>query len=364
MVFDVYRDRKVLVTGHTGFKGAWLTTWLLELGAQVIGISDRVPTSPSHFDSAHLKDRIVDLRIDIRDREALRAAIHDVRPDFVFHLAAQSLVRRSYREPVETLAVNVMGTAHVLDALRSLDRPCVAVMITSDKCYDNVEWNWGYRETDRLGGKDPYSASKGAAELAIRTFASSYFAAADSPVRLAVARAGNVIGGGDWADDRVVPDCVRAWAKGQAMEIRKPDATRPWQHVLEPLSGYLTLGAELARRAELHAEPFNFGPPAEQNYSVLALIEALERHWPGTRHVVVPADGNTPEAGLLKLNCDKALASLRWRATLDFAETVAITADWYRRFYENTGRSMLDTTRGQIADYVARARERRIAWAM
>jgi CDP-glucose 4,6-dehydratase len=294
----------------------------------------------------------------------LRAAIRSVQPDFVFHLAAQSLVRRSYREPVETLAINMMGTAHVLDALRTLARPCAAVMITSDKCYDNVEWSWGYRETDRLGGKDPYSASKGAAELAIRTFACSYFAAADSPVRLAVGRAGNVIGGGDWAEDRVVPDCVRAWAKGQAVEIRSPNATRPWQHVLEPLSGYLTLGAELAKRRELHAEPFNFGPAAEQTYSVLSLIELMEQHWPGTRHGVVPRHGDGVEAGLLKLNCDKALAWLRWRATLDFTETVRMTADWYRRFYESAGRSMLDTTRGQIADYVELARKRRIAWAM
>lgn len=363
MLFDIYRGRKVLVTGHTGFKGSWLTAWLLQLGAQVTGLADGVPTSPSHFDSAGLKDRITDLRVDIRDRQAVRAAVQTARPDFVFHLAAQSLVRRSYREPVETLAVNMMGTAHLLDVLRTLDRQCVAVIITSDKCYDNVEWNWGYRETDRLGGKDPYSASKAAAELAIRTFACSYFADGDG-VRLAAGRAGNVIGGGDWAEDRVVPDCVRAWATGRAVEIRHPEATRPWQHVLEPLSGYLTLGAELAARPELRAEPFNFGPPAEQNYSVLSLIEALQNHWPGTQHVVIPRQEDRPEAGLLKLNCDKAMALLRWRATLDFAETVRLTADWYRRFYENIGRSTLDATCGQIADYVALARKRRLVWAM
>jgi len=364
MLFDVYRNRNVLVTGHTGFKGAWLTTWLLQLGAHVTGIADRVPTSPSHFESVGLKDRIADLRIDVRDRDALRGAIHDAQPDFVFHLAAQSLVRRSYREPVETLAVNVMGTAHVLDALRTLDRACTAVIITSDKCYDNVEWAWGYRETDRLGGKDPYSGSKGAAELAIRAFGASYFGASESPVRLAVGRAGNVIGGGDWAEDRIVPDCIRAWANGNAVEIRRPEATRPWQHVLEPLSGYLALGAELAKRAELHAEPFNFGPPAEQNYSVLSLIEALQQHWPGTRHVVVSGNDNRPEAGLLKLNCDKALAALHWRAVLDFAETVRMTAEWYRRFYGDTAHSMLDMTCRQIADYETQARKRGLAWAM
>jgi CDP-glucose 4,6-dehydratase len=358
---DLYRDKTVLVTGHTGFKGSWLTAWLLKLGGRVVGISNGVPTTPSHFESARLGISITDLRIDIRDRGLLADAILRTQPDFVFHLAAQPLVRHSYREPVETLAVNLMGSAHVLDALRQLNKPCLVVMITSDKCYYNVEWTWGYRETDRLGGKDPYSASKGAAELAIHTFVASYFSAADCAIRVAVGRAGNVIGGGDWADDRIVPDCVRAWAANQPVEIRSPKATRPWQHVLEPLSGYLTLGAELSAGRSLNGEPFNFGPPAEQNHSVLALIEAIQQHWPGAGHVIQARSGQ--EAGLLKLNCDKALAILRWRATLDFAETVRMTADWYRQFYEQPGRTMLEITLQQIEEYVAVARERGLGWA-
>lgn len=361
---NLYRDKAVLVTGHTGFKGSWLSAWLLELGARVTGVANEVPTEPAHFSCAGLGERITDLRLDIRDRQALREAVDQVQPDFVFHLAAQSLVRRSYREPIETLAVNLMGSAHLLDALRRLNKPCTVVMITSDKCYDNVEWAWGYRETDRLGGKDPYSASKAAAELAIRTFVSSYFSAVDCPIRVAAARAGNVIGGGDWAEDRLVPDCIRAWAEKRPVEIRSPQATRPWQHVLEPLSGYLALAGNLAVRRALNGEPFNFGPPSEQSPSVLALIEAMQQHWPGAAHVInanAQPDDRT-EAGLLKLNCDKALAVLQWRTTLDFAETVRLTVDWYRRFYQCSGEPMLDVTLGQIRDYVATARQRDLAW--
>ncbi|HEC15241.1 MAG TPA: CDP-glucose 4,6-dehydratase [Sedimenticola sp.] len=363
MFKGIFNGKSVVVTGHTGFKGSWLAAWLIELGARVTGISDAVPTSPSHFECAGLGAHLTDVRLDIRDRKALRGAIHRARPDFVFHLAAQPLVRRSYREPIDTLAVNVMGTAHLLDALRTVDWPCVAVMITSDKCYDNVEWVWGYRETDRLGGKDPYSASKGAAELVIRTYACSYFQEPDGPVRLAVGRAGNVIGGGDWAEDRIVPDSVRAWAENRSVEIRNPHATRPWQHVLEPLSGYLTLGAQLAVRPEMHGEPFNFGPSPDQNFSVQALLAAMVKHWPGAGHTVVMQPGGSPEAGLLKLDCDKALSLLGWRATLDFPRTVVMTTEWYRRYYEHPGASMLDVTRGQIADYVALAREGGAAWA-
>jgi CDP-glucose 4,6-dehydratase len=322
-----------------------------------------VPTAPAHFECADLGARIDDRRLDIRDRAALLSAIAAAEPDFVFHLAAQALVRRSYRDPVDTLAVNVMGTAHVLDALRQVGKPCAVVMITSDKCYDNVEWVWGYRETDRLGGKDPYSASKGAAELAIRSFVASYFSDPDCPIRVGIGRAGNVIGGGDWAEDRIVPDCVRAWASGAIVNIRNPQATRPWQHVLEPLSGYLALGRQLASAGALHGEPFNFGPPAEQDHSVLELIEAMAGHWPGAAHRVESQGGGRPEAGLLKLNCDKALARLQWKATLDFGETVAMTADWYRRFYGQPDAAMFETSLAQIGRYEALARARGLAWA-
>lgn len=264
-ILNVFANTKVLVTGHTGFKGSWLSLWLTQLGAQVSGISLGVPTEPSHFAAAGLVERIQDYRLDIRDGTALKSLVQDIQPDFVFHLAAQPLVRRSYADPVETWQTNAMGTINVLEALRGLKNPCVAVLITSDKCYDNVEWVWGYRETDALGGPDPYSASKGAAELAIRSYVRSYFPK-DGPVRIGVGRAGNVIGGGDWADDRIVPDCVHAWSRGETVQLRNPLATRPWQHVLEPLSGYLNLAIALHLDAKWHGEPFNFGPPAQQNH--------------------------------------------------------------------------------------------------
>jgi len=230
-----YQSKTVLITGHTGFKGAWLAAWLKNLGAKVVGIALDPPTQLSHFTAAHLADDMVDYQIDIRNQLDLEKAIVSVQPDFVFHLAAQALVRRSYEDPLETWQTNVLGTLHLLEALRKLDKPCAAVIITSDKCYDNVEWVWGYRETDAMGGPDPYSASKGAAELAIRSHIKSYFPKACSKVRIASARAGNVIGGGDWAADRIVPDCVKAWSTDNLVELRNPHSTRPWQHVLEPL---------------------------------------------------------------------------------------------------------------------------------
>ena len=232
MQLNSFNNKTVIVTGHTGFKGAWLTAWLKNLGARVVGIACDPPTVPSHFAAALIAEGITDLRIDIRDQAVLEEAIVASQPDFVFHLAAQALVRRSYEDPMETWQTNVMGTLHVLEALRKLKKPCSVVIITSDKCYDNVEWVWGYRETDALGGPDPYSASKGAAELAIKSYIKSYFPKETSLVRIVSARAGNVIGGGDWAEHRIVPDCVKAWSVNRLVELRNPHSTRPWQHVL------------------------------------------------------------------------------------------------------------------------------------
>jgi len=363
MLGNSFNAKTVLITGHTGFKGAWLTAWLKNLGAKVVGIALDPPSEPAHFTVANIADGITDLRIDIRSQAALEDAVVSAQPDFVFHLAAQALVRRSYDDPIETWQTNVLGTLHLLEALRKLDKPCAAVIITSDKCYDNVEWVWGYRETDAMGGPDPYSASKGAAELAIRSHIKSYFPKATSKVRIASARAGNVIGGGDWAADRIVPDCVRAWSTNNDVELRNPHSTRPWQHVLEPLSGYLSLALALAQRPELHNEPFNFGPPAQQNHSVLELVQQMALHWDQVRWQDVSQSAVGPyESGLLKLNCDKALHYLRWHAVMGFEDTVRMTAEWYRAYYQQPAR-IGATTDSQIEAYTAIARQHGLVWA-
>lgn len=363
MRLNQFYNKKVLITGHTGFKGSWLSLWMSQMGAWVSGVSLDVATEPSHFAAACLTERVRDYRLDIRDGGALKALVHEIQPDFVFHLAAQALVRRSYGDPADTWQTNVMGTLNVLEALRGLKNPCIAVLITSDKCYDNVEWVWGYRETDALGGPDPYSASKGAAELAIRSYVRSFFPA-DGTVRIGVGRAGNVIGGGDWAEDRVVPDCMRAWSRGETVALRNPLATRPWQHVLEPLSGYLSLAMTLEESATLHGQPFNFGPSAQHNHSVGKLVEAMSHHWDRVRWEDISAQYGGPyESGLLKLNCDKALHHLRWQAVWGFDETVRETALWYRRYYEQPVQSIADFSLGQIAAYVKAAREQGLAWA-
>jgi CDP-glucose 4,6-dehydratase len=363
-MFDPVRGKTVLITGHTGFKGSWLAVWLRSLGANVVGLALEPPTSPSHFEAATLAREVADYKGDVRDFQRVNEVVQETQPDFVFHLAAQPLVRQSYDEPVQTFETNVLGTLHLLEALRGLGKTCTAVFITSDKCYDNVEWEWGYRETDALGGPDPYSGSKGAAELAIRSYVRSFFTSGSSPARIAVARAGNVIGGGDWASDRIVPDCVRAWSRGEEVELRNPQATRPWQHVLEPLSGYLALATALTAREELHGEAFNFGPPSHQNHSVRDLVESMGRHWEQVRWCDASGKGDEPhESGLLKLNCDKALQRLQWRPTLDFDETVQLTAEWYREYYGESSSSILDLTSSQIAGYVAQAKQRGLAWA-
>lgn len=359
---NTFNGKTVFVTGHTGFKGAWLTAWLKQLGARVVGVALAPLTEPSHFAVAHMADDMKDLRIDIRDRAAMEDAILSAQPDFVFHLAAQALVRHSYDDPVETWETNVMGTLHVLEALRKLDKPCAAVIITSDKCYDNVEWVWGYRETDAMGGPDPYSASKGAAELAIRSHIKSYFPKETSKVRIASVRAGNVIGGGDWAADRIVPDCVKAWSAGNSVELRNPHSTRPWQHVLEPLSGYISLAIALLVRPELHAEPFNFGPPAQQNHSVLELVQQMALHWDQVRWQDVSGSLVGPyESGLLKLNCDKSLHYLHWHAVMGFEDTVRMTAEWYRAYYRQPGQ-IATITRSQIEAYTAIAKQQKLEW--
>jgi CDP-glucose 4,6-dehydratase len=362
---DFYRGKKVFVTGHTGFKGSWLCEWLLLLGAQVSGYSLAPPTDPSLFDQLGLQER-VDHRIrDVRDRDALKSAIREIQPDVVFHLAAQSLVRQAYAKPVETYTTNVLGTVHLLQALRNLEKPCAAVFITSDKCYENREWHYGYRENDTLGGYDPYSSSKACAELSIQSFRRSFFGS--STVAIASARAGNVIGGGDWATDRIVPDCIRALSCDKPIAVRNPAATRPWQHVLEPLSGYLLLAQKIYPSANDRSEAlcgaYNFGPNIESNRSIKELVEEVLKHWPG--HWKDHSDPNAPhEAGFLHLNIDKAWHYLRWHPVWSFEKAVEETVTWYRLAHEchHDSKMMHERFLAQIGQYMRDAESESLDW--
>ena len=363
MFDDVYKGKRVLVTGHTGFKGSWLTQWLLNLNGEVKGYSLNVPTKPSLFEVLGLAEKIEHMVGDVRNLDFLVRSLKEFQPEIVFHLAAQSLVRKSYDEPHLTFETNLLGTVNVLEALRSTPSVRAAVVITSDKCYDNVEWEYGYRETDSLGGKDPYSASKAGAEIAFRAYYESFFSG-DNSIGIATTRAGNVIGGGDWSSDRIVSDAVKAWSNGKQLEVRNPNATRPWQHVLEPLSGYLWLGAKLFEdSSRLSGEPFNFGPTYDVVKTVRELLNEMESLW-GDAEWREKRDSNSSkkESGLLKLNWDKALHKLQWEPTLTFDEAVRFTVNWYMNFYYNET-AMDDLTIGQISEYCRLAKDRGRNWA-
>ena len=343
---SVFRGKRIWLSGHTGFKGSWLSEWLLQLGAVVHGYALAPDTAPALFDQLGLDGRIEHEVADIRDAEGLRRSIHSFQPDFVIHMAAQPLVRRSYAIPVETYETNVMCTINVLEALRGITHPCAAVIVTTDKCYENLESGRAYEESDSLGGHDPYSSSKAMAEIATAAYRNSYFQ--KGPVRLASARAGNVIGGGDWAEDRIVPDAMRALEMGKTIAVRNPKAVRPWQHVLEPLSGYLTLIARLAEDPAV-AVPFNFGPGPDSNRTVEVLVTELLKHYKGSWSDA--PDPKAPhEATLLNLSIVRSEAILNWRPKWDFSQTVEKTAVWYRDVRENKA-TALDITRRQIVDY-------------
>jgi CDP-glucose 4,6-dehydratase len=363
---DFYRDKIVLVTGHTGFKGSWLATWLSHLGARVIGYALPPPTEPANFVACRLAERIVHVEGDVRDVDRLQATFREHRPDVVFHLAAQPLVRTSYRQPRDTFEINVMGTVNLLDtAVRTASVKAV-VAITSDKCYRNVEWVWGYRETDELGGDDPYSGSKASAEIAIGVYRSASFqrvADAGRYLPIASARAGNVIGGGDWAPDRIVPDLIRAIVARRDSVIRNPTATRPWQHVLEPLSGYLSLGAQLIDRPELCAA-WNFGPAGGRAYTVEEVVTKMLDRWasPFTKVVIEP-DAAIHESTLLQLDCSKARHWLKWSPTWDVDRTLDAVVDWYKAFYSTVDADMYAHSIHQIEQYTDCARRQALGWA-
>lgn len=365
----IYSGRSVLITGHTGFKGSWLALWLKELGARVVGYSLEPPTKPNHFEL--LKLDITSILGDIRDAKKLEEVFRTHSPEIVFHLAAQPLVRYSYKKPVETFETNLMGTINVFEACRNTGSVRAIVNITSDKCYENREWVWGYRENDTMGGYDPYSASKGCSELVTNSYRNSFFSPTHpltclpshptpSPpaILLASARAGNVIGGGDWAEDRLFPDIMKAAGENRKVTIRNPKATRPWQHIFEPLSGYLRLGQKLLEGKREFAEGWNFGPEDESNICVEDMALRVKAEWASVEYEMRSEQDNPYEAVLLKLDCSKAHARLKWRPVWDIKKTVEATTRWYKEFYEKGKINSL----ADLKEYILDAGNKKLEW--
>ena len=361
---NFYAGKRALVTGHTGFKGGWLSLWLSKLGAKVSGISLEAPTHPNFYETIRSGVFAGEQECDVRDLKALRLAIKQMKPDIIFHLAAQSLVRRSFANPVETFEINALGTAHLLEAVRGNELPCPVIVITTDKCYENHGGEQGYRETDPLGGHDVYSMSKAAAELVVESWRKSFFLPNPKLGNVASARAGNVIGGGDYAEDRIVPDCIRALQAGRPIPVRNPTATRPWQHVLDCLSGYLWLGACLAgaEKQSRLASAFNFGPGADCNLPVRELVDEILKIWPG-RWEQITEPNAPPEAGKLNLDISKAAELLQWFPTWSFTEAIQRTIVWYHERHSKQNPDMLNFSLAQIGAFTAAAATRQIRWA-
>ena len=359
----IYKNRKVLITGHTGFKGSWLSLWLTELGAKVIGYSLEPPTEPNLFEAINLKDKIVHIIGDVHDEKHLLTIFEEYQPEFAFHLAAQPLVRLSYKEPKLTYETNVMGTANVLEAVRKTNSVRVCVIITSDKCYENREWVYGYRETDPMGGYDPYSSSKGCAELVTAAYRRAFFNLEDygriHKVSLSSVRAGNVIGGGDWGEDRIIPDCIKALYQKKEIVVRNPLAMRPWQYVLEPLTGYLLLGALMYGNGARYSNAWNFGPNDESIITVEELVKLVIKHWGSGGTYTIDTSSHPHEAGLLKLDASKARALLGWKPIYDIYEALEKTIDWYKNFYNGMREEELYRLMvGEIWEYVNRMSEK------
>tara|TARA_Y100000590_G_scaffold470726_1_gene668649 strand:- start:117699 stop:118808 length:1110 start_codon:yes stop_codon:yes gene_type:complete len=357
----VYNGKKIFLTGHTGFKGSWMMAWLEAMGADVCGYSLEPPTDPNHLELLNLKGKSI--IGDIRDRELLEKSMIDFNPEIIFHLAAQPLVRLSYDEPHETFETNVMGSLNVYEAARKTSSVRTIVTITTDKVYENNEWVWGYRESDRLGGKDPYSASKAAMELMTSSYRNSFFNmekyGTDHQVLMGVVRAGNVIGGGDWAKDRLIPDIIKASLEGNPVSIRSPKSVRPWQHVLEPLSGYLYLGQRLIEGKKEFAQAYNFGPLVQEEMTVQQVLEELKENWNKIDYKIEVPKDMPHEAGLLKLDCTKASVELDWSPVWTTSEGLAKTINWYKAYNE----SKAVMTSEDLKVYISNARERNKSWA-
>lgn len=350
---NIYNKRKVFLTGHTGFKGSWLALWLKELGADVTGYALDPEKTPNHWEL--LQSPLLDLRADINDYPRLKQSITEASPEIVFHLAAQPLVRRSYKDPINTWLTNVVGTVNLLEACRLTESVRAIVVVTTDKCYKNREWDWGYRENDELGGYDPYSASKAGSELVVSSYRNSYFK--EKGVLIASARAGNVIGGGDWSEDRLIPDIIRAFEKKDVLEIRSPKATRPWQHVLEPLSGYLLLGQKLLEQSNYYADAWNFGPTEDGNRSVSDVLEKMKLYLPAFQWEISKSS-NPHEAQLLYLDISKARINLGWQPIWDFDLAIRKTAEWYKSYISNSEIK----SREQLHDYLKAGENQGVAW--
>ena len=334
LIKNFFKNKKVIITGHTGFKGSWLTLWLQKLGAKILGISLGEPTYPCHFKMLNLEKKINSKKIDIRNLILLKKTIKNFKPDFIFHLAAQSLVKKSYLNPIDTWKTNTFGTLNILESLKNLNKECFVVLITSDKVYKNLEIKKGYDEKSRLGGYDPYSASKASAEIAIESYINSYFSEKSSKVKICIARAGNVIGGGDWSENRLIPDCIKSWSKKNQVLIRNPYSTRPWQHVLEAISGYLILAIKLKLNKKLHGEAFNFGPKNQNNFKVISVLKMMKKKWKNISWKIDSSSKNRQyESKLLKLNSNKAKKILNWKSILTLEETLDLVVEWYKNFY-------------------------------
>lgn len=341
-----FKDKNVVITGHTGFKGSWLSQILSQLGANIYAFSLDIPTNPAHYELLGVKFSR-DERIDLADNSKVSNFILESQPDFVFHLAAQPLVLESYKNEYRTYLSNSFGTMNILESLKQYNQDCIAIIITSDKCYENTDKEVSYKESDRLGGKDPYSTSKACAELITRGYSNSFFCSEKSNIRVATTRAGNVIGGGDWAKNRIVPDCFKSWSIDEVVKIRSPEATRPWQHVLDPINGYLNLACKMTEDINLNGESFNFGP--ESSYSVAELVKKLSDNFTNSEWVIEKLADSPYEAKLLSLDCTKSSDLLNFSQKLDFDKMTQWTSNWYESYYKNNEQNL---TIKQIEDYL------------